>query len=116
MKINWAVKAGPNKGDFEHHDEWELEDDENVKIEDLEREMFAKVAALDVEVEYLYVRASRPDGSGWIGWYKKSGDVWVRTLNENIMPNWFPWFFFGLIGLFILFLIILCSYGFMPWW
>lgn len=72
----------------------------------------------DAEKVLMLVLRSYPDmervslwiidaGSGHFRNYTKQGQVWIRTYSDNLVPNWFPWFFLGLICLMFVGLTVL---------
>lgn len=81
---------------------------EPVEINQLESALFKAVS--DMDVDKLLVSLREKDGSGHIRHYAKRGDTWVVLYADNVLPWWFPLFFFGLFlsgfGLLLLFILM----------
>lgn len=70
---------------------------------ELESDIFDKLSESTKQCE---IRIKHGDGSGHLARYEKRGKTWVRTFADNIVPDWFPWFFLGLIVLMFIILAI----------
>jgi hypothetical protein len=77
-------------------------------IEKIESEVFDKIKSLDFSPQKLYLRVADDDGSGCVCYYERRGEAWVRICGDNILPYWFPWFFFGIMGALIVVLYFIC--------
>jgi hypothetical protein len=116
MKINWLVRNAD--GSSEKEGEWE-EPGDSIKIPEVESKVFKKVADVDFEAKYLLVRGRwggrLARGAGFVAHYEKQHETWVRGYCNNIVPTWFPFFFFGLIVLVFGVLIGMAYFGVIPW-
>jgi len=92
MKIRWCAKAG----DVSYEDAFDHPSE--TAIEEWEIRLFSEIKKLDFQPKYLMLNSKWRDGSGFIRYYERRGEVWVATYSEttyseNMLPNWIPWFF-----------------------
>jgi hypothetical protein len=85
--------------------------DQTDTLISLETKLFLDVKKVCPDAIGISLRVSYQDGSGKLCHYEKRGESWLRTLAENIVPTWFPFVFFGILGLLLLILFILSMTG-----
>ena len=79
--------------------------EEGASLVELETNLFKEMNK-NGDISFGY-RVAFPDGSGLKKEYVKRGEVWVQTFADRLEPDWFALIFLGMIGAFLLVLLIL---------
>ena len=112
FKVTWDAKNWDDKpvnGEL-----GVIRSDENEAVALMEERMFEEIeqrqaADEELRLSRVTLRVEAENGSGRRLNYKRSGRTWIRTHNEAMVPNWFPFVVLGIFFFVLIVVPILCA-------